>query len=246
MGTDELHDSPECVEPALSSQQRRETVSPDDGGSGGAFYLGGHCDDCEALARRGHAEPLCLSVFHSRRERSFLSASVFVAESRRPGMAKGGWGVLEIYLPNSRWGSAMLGGFAGAIFGSVLSWFSISLLGGYGFTLFLAIPFFMGYLGAWLYCYRAPRSFGECCSVALASVFLAGLIIVGIAFEGIFCVAMAAPIALPLALLGAYLAFKMQEARYLQPQPHTMLSLLLVIPLLAGAEFWAPAPTPRF
>ena len=160
--------------------------------------------------------------------------------------AKGGWGVLETYLPNSRWGSAMLGAFAGAIFGAVLSWFSISLLGGYGFTLFLAIPFFMGYLGPWLYCFRAPRSFGECCSVALASVFLAGLIIVGIAFEGIFCVAMAAPIALPLALLGAYLAFKMQEARYLQPQPHTMLSLLLVIPLLAGAEFWAPAPIPRF
>src|SRR5208283_723335 len=83
--TDELHDSSERVEPALSSQQRRETVSPNDGGSGGTFYLGGHCDDGEALARRGHAEPVCLSVFHSRRERSFLSASVFVAESRRPG-----------------------------------------------------------------------------------------------------------------------------------------------------------------
>jgi uncharacterized membrane protein YhaH (DUF805 family) len=160
--------------------------------------------------------------------------------------AKGGWSVLETYLPNSRWGSAMLGAFAGAIFGAILSWVSIALLGGYGFTLFLAIPFFMGYLGAWLYCYRAPRSFGECCSVALASVFLAGAIIVGIAFEGIFCVAMAAPIALPLALLGAYLAFKMREARNLQPQPHMMLSLLLVIPLLAAAEFWAPSPTPRF
>jgi uncharacterized membrane protein YhaH (DUF805 family) len=160
--------------------------------------------------------------------------------------AKGGWNVLEAYLPNSRWGSAILGAFAGAIFGAILSWVSIALLGGYGFTLFLAIPFFMGYLGAWLYCYREPRSLGECFSVTLASVFLAGAIIVGIAFEGIFCVAMAAPIALPLALLGAYLAFKMQEARNLQPQPHTMLSLLLVIPLLAGAEFWAPAPTPRF
>ncbi len=56
---------------------------------------------------------------------------------------------------------------------------------------------------------------------------------------------MAAPIALPLALLGAYLAFKIQEAKYLQPQPHTMLSLFLVIPLLAGAEFWVTrADTP--
>jgi hypothetical protein len=155
-------------------------------------------------------------------------------------------GFLDTYLPSSRWGSATVGAFAGAILGTILSWFSISLLGGYGFTLFLAIPFFMGYLGAWLYCYRAPRSFGECCSVALCSVLLTGAIIVGIAFEGIFCVAMAAPIAVPLALLGAYLAFKMQEARCLQGQPSTMFSLLLIIPLLAGAEFWAPAPTPRF
>jgi hypothetical protein len=70
--------------------------------------------------------------------------------------------------------------------------------------------------------------------------------LVGIAVEGIFCILMAAPIAIPLALLGAYLAYKIQEQRYLQPQPHTMLSLLLVIPLLAGAEFRTPAPTPRF
>jgi hypothetical protein len=69
---------------------------------------------------------------------------------------------------------------------------------------------------------------------------------VGIAIEGIFCILMAAPIAIPLALLGALLAYKIQEPRYLQPQPHTMLGLFLVIPLLAGAEHWASAETPRF
>jgi uncharacterized membrane protein YhaH (DUF805 family) len=168
----------------------------------------------------------------------FLLLCLLPSREEQEMAAKGGWGILETYLPNSKWGSAALGAFAGAISGTVLSLFSIRLFGGYGFILFLAIPFFVGYLAAWLYCYRLPRSFGECCIVALASVFLAGVIIVGIAVEGIFCVAMAAPIVLPLALLGAYLAFKMQEARYLQPQPHTMLSLLLAIPLLAGAEFW--------
>jgi hypothetical protein len=176
----------------------------------------------------------------------FLLLCLLPSREEQEMASKGGWSFLETYLPNSKWGSATVGAFAGAIFGTILSWFSIGLLGGYGFTLFLAIPFFMGYLGAWLYCYRAPRSVGECCTVALLSVFLTAVIIVGIAFEGIICVAMAAPIAVPLALLGAYLAFKMQESRYLQPQPHTMLSLLLVIPLLAGAEFWAPPPTPEY
>lgn len=160
--------------------------------------------------------------------------------------AKGGWGILETYLPNSKWGSGMLGTFAGAIFGTVLTLFSIRVLGGYGFTLFLAIPFFMGYFSAWLHCYRQPRSFGDCAFVATLSVVLTAVILVGIAIEGIFCILMAAPIAIPLALLGALLAYKIQEPRYLQPQPHTMLGLFLVIPLLAGAEHWAPAETPRF
>jgi hypothetical protein len=155
-------------------------------------------------------------------------------------------GFLDRMLPDSKWGSAAVGTLTGALTGTILNWFSITVLGGYGFTLFLAIPFFMGYLGAWLYCYRALRSFADCCSMGLSSVFLAGVILVGIAFEGIFCVAMAAPIAIPLALLGAYLAFKMQQARYLWVQPNAMFSILLSIPLLAGAEFLAPAPTPEY
>ncbi len=95
----------------------------------------------------------------------FLLLCLLPSREEQEMAAKGGWGFLETYLPNSKWGSAIVGAFAGAIFGTILSWFSVALLGGYGFTLFLAIPFFMGYLAAWLYCYRAPRSFGECCSV---------------------------------------------------------------------------------
>ena len=175
----------------------------------------------------------------------FLLLCLLPSREDREMAAKGGWGVLETYLPNSKWGSGILGTLAGAIFGTVLTLFSIKVLGNYGFTLFLAIPFFMGYFSAWLHCYRVPRNFDDCAFVALFSVGLTAVILVGIAVEGVFCILMAAPIAIPLALLGAYLAYKIQEQRY-QLQPHTMLSLLLVIPLLAGAEFRAAAPTPRF
>ncbi len=175
----------------------------------------------------------------------FLLLCLLPSREDRELAAKGGWGVLETYLPNSKWGSGILGTLAGAIFGTVLTLFSIKVLGGYGFTLFLAIPFFMGYFSAWLHGYRMPRNFDDCAFVALLSVALTAMILVGIAVEGVFCVLMAGPIAIPLALLGAYLAYKIQEQRY-QLQPHTMLRLLLVIPLLAGAEFRAAAPTPRF
>jgi hypothetical protein len=194
-----------------------------DGAVGSAVYLCRCCDDSEAASRFGRGGPIGLSFLHSRRERSFLSASLSLAKSRRSrnGSNRGGWGILETYLPNSKWGSGTVGTFAGAIFGTVLTLFSIRVLGGHGFTVFLAIPFFMGYFSAWLHCYREPRSFDDCAFVAILSVVLTGVILVGIAIEGIFCILMAAPIAIPLALLGALLAYKIREPRYLQPQAHT-------------------------
>ena len=104
----------------------------------------------------------------------FLLLCLLPSREDREMAAKGGWGVLETCLPNSKWGSGILGTLAGAIFGTVLTLFSIKVLGGYGFTLFLAIPFFMGYFSAWLHGYRMPRTFDDCAFVALLSVALTG------------------------------------------------------------------------
>jgi uncharacterized membrane protein YhaH (DUF805 family) len=156
-----------------------------------------------------------------------------------------GSGFLETMLPTSSWGSAAVGALAGAVTATVSSWFAITVLGNYGSTLFLALPFFMGYIAAWLHGYRRPRSAGECYVVALASIFLTAALIVAIAFEGIICVAMATPLAVPLALIGGHLAYLSQKSRALQAQPTTMLRLLLALPLLIGAESWKPAPIPQ-
>src|SRR5271165_4248758 len=85
---------------------------------------------------------------------------------------KRGAGVLGSMLPSSKWGSAVVGAFVGANAGALLSSFSILLLGSYGSTLFLAVPFFMGYIAAWLHGYRQPRSAGESLAVAAGSVAL--------------------------------------------------------------------------
>jgi len=128
--------------------------------------------------------------------------------------------------------------------GTALCWFSVGVVGSYGSALFLGLPFFMGFISAWLYGYSEPRNSGECYAVAMGSVFLAGALIVGIAFEGIICVAMAAPLAIPLALLGAGLAHEALKTRHLRIRPGALCGLFLAIPLLAGAEFWKPAPIP--
>jgi uncharacterized membrane protein YhaH (DUF805 family) len=152
---------------------------------------------------------------------------------------------LESLLPHSSWGSAILGALAGAIVATLFSLFAVVVLGRYGGTLFLALPFFMGYTAAWLHSYREPRNAAQCCGVALASILLASAFIVGIAFEGLICVAMAIPLAAPLAVIGGLLAHMTQKPRTLQAQPTAMLSLCLVLPLLAGAESWKPASTPQ-
>jgi uncharacterized membrane protein YhaH (DUF805 family) len=155
-------------------------------------------------------------------------------------------GFLERWLPPSKWGSGALAAVVSATLGTILSLWSVKFLGVYGYTLFLFIPFFMGYLAAWIYTCKEPRSWEQCASVSLVSVLLSGLVMVGIAFEGMICVFMAAPIACLLAICGASLGYKTQESRYLRAEPKAMFSLLLIIPLIAGAELRAPLATPQF
>jgi uncharacterized membrane protein YhaH (DUF805 family) len=151
---------------------------------------------------------------------------------------------LDTVMPRSSWGSAAAGTITGAIVAISITWFAVGMVGGYGSTLFLGLPFFMGYIAAWVYGYREPRSAGDCCIVAMASIFLTGVFLVGIAFEGIICVAMATPLAIPLALLGGYLAHLSQRACMVQLQPTSMMSLFLVLPILATSEFSTPAAAP--
>ena len=155
-------------------------------------------------------------------------------------------GFLSTHVPHSRWGIATFSASSAAMLGSALGWAAIRGFGNYGWALFLAIPFFMGYLSAWLYSYEHPRTLGENFSVALCSVLLSGLLIVGIAIDGIICVAMAAPIAAAMALLGAFFSYAIRSTRDAEMQSGTVLSIFLAIPLLASAEFAAPLPTPEF
>jgi len=55
---------------------------------------------------------------------------------------------------------------------------------------------------------------------------------------------MAAPLAIPLALLGAGLAHEALKTRQVRIQARALCGLFVAIPLLAGAECWKPAPIP--
>jgi hypothetical protein len=118
----------------------------------------------------------------------------------------------------------------------------------YGWGLFVAIPFTMGFGAVLLYGLQRPRSFGACMGVASLSVALLGAGLLGLAVEGVACLIMALPLALPLALIGGACGYVVQK-RHCPPQkdaPIYLSALLLLVPGVQGIEHLIAAPAPVF
>jgi hypothetical protein len=56
-----------------------------------------------------------------------------------------------------------------------------------------------------------PRSLGKCLLVATLSTGLVGLALIAFAIEGIICLGMALPIAVPIALFGGAIGYVLQK-----------------------------------
>lgn len=75
---------------------------------------------------------------------------------------------------------------------------SVAFLGSYGIGLFLATPFCMGLLTTLLLSIGAPRSVSVCFAWSLLALALTGLALITVAIEGLVCLVMAIPLAIPL------------------------------------------------
>jgi uncharacterized membrane protein YhaH (DUF805 family) len=151
------------------------------------------------------------------------------------------------FWPQSRLGSAALGAVVPAVLGTALAWFDLKFLGSYGLTLFIALPFVMGYIAAWVHCRARPCEFSDILAVVTLTVLLAGAGITAVAIEGIFCLFMAAPIAWLLACFGGLLAYTIHnDATSERPATSTFAALVFVLPALLGAERFVQPPTPQY
>jgi uncharacterized membrane protein YhaH (DUF805 family) len=154
---------------------------------------------------------------------------------------------VEDFWPSSAMGSAALAILPAAAIGVLGAYFSIVVLGNYGWTLFVALPFVMGYVAVWIYCRSGSRTFTDVLRVVSWSILWAGIGISAIAIEGLICIAMAAPVAWVLALIGGLLALRIHNREATASmQPYTLGAVVLSLPLLFGVEHAAPPPVPRF
>jgi uncharacterized membrane protein YhaH (DUF805 family) len=145
-------------------------------------------------------------------------------------------GFADRLIPRSNVGSAVLVVLAGGVLVLLLTQFSALLLKGYGWGLFIGLPFVLGLSSSLVYGHHQPRTLGECLGVAGLSVVFAGLVLFAAAVEGVICLAMAAPLAMALAGMGAVLGYLIQ--RRPRPADHAaaLLLVLLGVPALMGAE----------
>jgi len=152
---------------------------------------------------------------------------------------------LDRLIPESRVGSAAITLLLVLPVTLALAFLSASVLGNYGWSLFVGLPFFLGLSSALLHGLRRPRSLGSCIGVAtIATLLLSGLL-VAVAIEGVICILMAAPIACVLAVFGAFVGYLIQR----RPEGGrdagvVVSSLVLVLPGLFGAEKGSGAEPP--
>jgi hypothetical protein len=150
-------------------------------------------------------------------------------------------------IPESALGSAALSILITVPFGLGFAVLASQVLANYGWGLFVALPFTMGFAAAFLYGARQPRSLRGCVGVACLSTALLGGALLALAFEGAICIVMAAPLALPLAAFGGSCAYAVQRRRWLRNDAPVFLSaLLLFVPSVEWLEHAVAAPSPIF
>jgi Polyketide cyclase / dehydrase and lipid transport. len=149
------------------------------------------------------------------------------------------------FIPESRTGSAAAAILITAPIGVATLMLGPQVMGNYGWGIFVALPFAMGFAAALIYAIRSPRSLGESVLVACLSVVLLGGILLAIAVEGLMCLMMAVPIALPLAVMGGVFGYLVQRCsgRRARPEAAYLAVLLLFSPGVQWAEkIIAPKP----
>lgn len=115
------------------------------------------------------------------------------------------------------------------------------VFGSYGYGVFVAAPFVTGALTAYAVNRRQDIGNGRTAKLVLAATSLSGLALVMAALEGAICIVMAAPLGIPLALIGGLLGRAI--ALRSPPGPGQTAASFALMPLIFVAEVLLPPLT---
>jgi uncharacterized membrane protein YhaH (DUF805 family) len=139
---------------------------------------------------------------------------------------------------------AALGIVLAVALGLALVTLSARVLMGYAWGLFLGVPFLTGFVSSWFLNAETPRTRFETISVSILTTLLIGLTLIGLKYEGLFCLLMALPLALPFSIAGGLIASYILRSRNRTSTPPTFAAWLAILPLMMFAEHAAKLEPP--
>jgi hypothetical protein len=127
----------------------------------------------------------------------------------------------------------------GPAIGLVLAGLGLTMIrtGTYGLTLFVALPVAVGAFGSWII---KPQTADKAAITGMVANLIASLAFLAFGFEGIICIAMALPLALPLGAFGGWLVYGSARKRTLASGT----AMLALLPLSVGMLGFDIAATP--
>jgi hypothetical protein len=152
---------------------------------------------------------------------------------------------LRSLIPTDPLGSAAVAVALNGTIGGLIAYIGVEMLGVYGWGVFVALPFCMGLSSVLVYGCHRPRNLSSCLFVSFVSVALAAAALLAFAVEGLICIAMAVPIATPLALFGGIVGFLAQRQGSVSPEAPSIMLVLVIVPMsLLSLERISPLEAP--
>ena len=122
--------------------------------------------------------------------------------------------------------------------GAFVAYFGTHVLRDYGWSLFVGLPFVLPMLSAVIYGCVRPVTFGQSLAIGVLWAVAALAVIVVTAFEGLICIVMMLPLAVPIVLLGAmvgYFIVGLGSPRH-RDLGKFVVVLFALLPAMVGAE----------
>jgi len=148
-------------------------------------------------------------------------------------------------IPSGAIGSAFAAILATTLLALALAWLGTEVFRDYGWSIFVGLPFCMGFFAALIHGFHEPRSVGRCILVANFTMMLVGLGFLFLAWDGLICIVMAAPIGCVVATVGGVMGFVIQRQFFRRDDsPRLLCSLIVLAPLAMGIEHAVPPALP--
>ena len=121
-----------------------------------------------------------------------------------------------------------------------LGFISINYLGDYGWSVFLFIPFLLGFLPPYISGKKIEITKSTAYKLSFIALGLASFALLVFAIEGLICLLMASPLLILAVWLGSYLGYKSSNSNFMDPTNTTIVLVALSLGFMSFDYFNKP------